>query len=126
MTKRAEITGDQLAALSNELVRLKAQHYGKGPTGAKAYLNDNFLFVVMRDGVTPVEQTLIAGGDEALVRTVRLRFQEQMTMVFRDAVEKTIGRKVIGYQSQLLVNPDYAVEIFVLGDDADVARSGLA
>ena len=119
------ITGGQLAAVSNELVRLKAHHYGKGPVGAKTYLNDNFLFCVMRGGFTTVEQTLIAGGDEALVRAVRLRFQDQMTVVFRDAVEKITGRRVVGYQSQMLVQPDYVVEIFLLEDGADVETVGL-
>ena len=35
-----EITREELAAVANEIVRLKAQYYGKGPTEAKAYQND--------------------------------------------------------------------------------------
>lgn len=121
-----EITGEMLAAISAELVRLKAHHFGKGPVEAKSYLNDNFLFCVMKGGLTRVEETLITSGDEALVRQVRLRFQEQMHTVFRDAVEKVTGRVVIGYQSQLIVNPDYVVEMFVLGDEGDLAETSPA
>lgn len=44
------ITGQILAAVSSEIVRLKAQHYGKGAVEAKTYLNDDFLFVVTKGG----------------------------------------------------------------------------
>lgn len=116
-----EITGEMLAAISAELVRLKAHHYGKGPVEAKSYVNDDFLFCVMKGGLTRMEETLVTGGDEALVRQVRIRFQEQMHTVFRDVIEKITGRVVLSYMSQLLVNPDYIVEIFVLGDELDLA-----
>lgn len=113
------ISGEMLAAVSRELVRLKAQHYGKGPESAKSYLNDDFIFCAMRGGLTAVEQTLIGAGDEALVRQVRLRFQEQMTAVFRDAVERIVHRRVVNHHSQVLVNPDYTIEMFILGDPMD-------
>ena len=123
---RKEITGEMLAAISAELVRLKAHHYGKGPTEAKTYVNDNFVFCVMKGGMTRVEETLITSGDEALVRQVRLRFQEQMHTVFRDAIEKITGCVVVGYQSQLIVNPDYMVEMFILGDEDDLSETSPA
>lgn len=118
----AGVSGEILSAISNEMVRLKAQHYGKGPVEAKSYLNDDFLFVVMKGGMTPVEQTLIEGGDAVLVRRVRLRFQEQMSTAFKDAVERLVGRKVLAYQSQVLFDPDYAIEIFLLSDDPHVNK----
>jgi uncharacterized protein YbcI len=123
---RKEITGEMLAAISAEVVRLKAHHYGKGPTEAKTYVNDNFVFCVMKGGMTRVEETLISSGDESLVRQVRLRFQEQMHTVFRDAIEKITGCVVVGYQSQLIVNPDYMVEIFILGDEDDLIETSPA
>ncbi len=115
----AHIDGETLAAISNELVRLKAQHYGKGPEEAKSYLNDDFLFVVMRGGMTRVEETLIGAGDENLVREVRLRFQQQMRVAFQETVESLTGRKVLAYESQVLFEPNYAVEIFVLEPEPD-------
>lgn len=116
------LTGETLAAISREMVRLKAQHYGKGAVEAKTYVNDNFLFVVLKGGMTKVEERLVSSGDEALVRAVRLRFQEQMSVAFTDAVENLTKRKVIQYQSQVVFNPDYTFEIFLLDDseaDAD-------
>lgn len=122
------ISGETLAAISNEMVRLKAQHYGKGAVESKTYLNDDFLFVVMKGGMTKVEETLVASGDERLVREVRLRFQEQMRVAFVDAIERLTGRKVVQYQSQVVFNPDYTFEIFLLeraeGDVAAPAVEG--
>jgi uncharacterized protein YbcI len=112
-----EITGEMLSALSSEMMRLKAQHYGKGPEEAKTYVNGDFLFVIMRGGMTQVEQTLVEAGDSELVRSVRLRFQQQMAQTFRAAIERIVKRKVIGYESQVLFEPDYAIEIVLLSDD---------
>jgi uncharacterized protein YbcI len=111
------IPGDQLAAITREMVRIKSQHYGKGATEAKTYQCDNFIFCVMKGGMTPVERNLLEHGDADLVRQVRLRFQQNNGETFRDAVEQITGRRVISYESQVLFAPEYVVEIFVLADD---------
>jgi uncharacterized protein YbcI len=113
------IPNETLAAISDELARLKAQHYGRGPENAKTYLNDDYVFCVMVGGLTRVEQTLVDGGDEALVRQVRLRFQEQMRDAFVSTVERHTRRRVLNYQSQIMLKPDYTVEMFVLGPPLD-------
>ncbi len=120
------ISGEALAAVSRELVRMKAQHYGKGPMETKTYANDNFLFCVMKGGLTRVEETLVAGGEAALVRTVRPRFQEQVREMFVSSVEEIVGRKVLAYESQILFDPDTIVEIFLLADDKARRRSRLS
>jgi uncharacterized protein YbcI len=112
----AGLSGDVLASISQEVVRLKAQHYGKGPVEAKSYSNDDFVFTVLKGGLTAIEKTLVEAGDSALVRTVRLRFQEQMGPAFIEAIERLSGRRVIGYQSQVIFDPDYTIEIFLLTD----------
>ena len=119
------LPGETLAAISRELTRLKRELYGKGPEEAKTYQNDDFLFCVLRGGLTTVEQTLIQARDQPLVRQVRLRFQEQMRTHFVGAVERITGRRVLAYQSQVVFDPDYVVEFFVLGDpdSADAAVS---
>ena len=110
------LSGDVLAAVARDLVRIKAQHYGKGPTEAKVYQCDDWLFCVLRGGLTPVERTLLEHGDEGLVRRVRLRFQELMTDTFIDTVARAAGRRVLTYQSQIMFDPDVAVEMFLLGE----------
>ena len=110
------ITGEQLAAITREMVRIKSQHYGRGATEAKTYQCDSFLFCVLKGGLTKVEHNLLEHGEERLVREVRLRFQQTNAKAFHEAVERITGRRVLTYESQVLFSPDYTVEIFVLGD----------
>jgi uncharacterized protein YbcI len=111
------LLGEQLAAITREMVRIKSQSYGKGATEAKTYQCDNFLFCVMKGGMTTVEQNLLQHGDADLVREVRLRFQHNNGAAFRDAVQRITARRVVAYESQVVFDPDYVVEIFVLDDD---------
>jgi uncharacterized protein YbcI len=103
--------------VANEIVRLKAQYYGKGPTEAKAYLNDSTLVVVLKGGLTTVERTLLDAGDDDLVRRVRLRFQEVMEQNFIDAVQRLTHQRVLTYMSQIVFDPEFCFEFFVLGDE---------
>ena len=117
MTLAAEISREALAGVANEIVRLKAQYYGKGPTEAKAYMNDEVLVVALKGGLTTVERTLLEAGDDGLVRQVRLRFQEVMEQNFIDAVQRLTGQRVLTYMSQIVFDPDYCFEFFVLSDE---------
>jgi uncharacterized protein YbcI len=117
MPVATEIPREALAAVANEIVRLKAQYYGKGPTEAKAFLNDETLVVTLKGGLTTVERTLLEAGDEDLVRQVRLRFQQVMEQNFLDAVQRMTGQRVLSYMSQIVFDPDYCFEFFVLSDE---------
>lgn len=113
----ADISRENLAGVANEIVRLKAQYYGKGPTEAKAHLNDEVLVVALKGGLTTVERTLLDAGDADLVRQVRLRFQQVMEQNFLDAVQRLTGYKVLTYMSQIVFDPDYCFEFFVLSEE---------
>jgi len=102
------------AEISNAMVGLKKQFYGKGPTKARTYINDNYILCVLQGGLTRNEETLIAAGEEDLVRSYRLRFQEVVSEAATDAIERITARKVIGYHSQITFEPEHAFEIFVL------------
>ena len=102
------------AAISNAMVGLKKEFYGKGPTKAKTYINDNYVLCVLQGGLTRNEETLLAAGQEMLVREYRLRFQEAMADATTEAVERLTGCNVLGYHSQIVFDPEYAFEIFVL------------
>ncbi len=108
--------GGLRAELANAMVGLKKEFYGKGPVAAKAYLNDNYVFVVLEGGLTKNEETLLAAGREGLVRDYRLHFQEAMTATTTEAIERLTGRKVIGYHSQITFDPARAYEIFALDE----------
>jgi uncharacterized protein YbcI len=113
-TGEARDGGGRRAALSNALVGLKKEFYGKGPTAAKTYFNDDWVFVVLEGGLTKNEETLLKAGEERLVRQVRLRFQEAMTATICGAVEEIMGRRVLTYHSQVMFEPPRTVEMFLL------------
>jgi len=102
------------AEISNAMVGLKKEYYGKGPTKAKTYINDNYILCVLQGGLTRNEETLLAAGEDSLVRQYRLRFQEAMADPTTEAIERLTGCRVIGYHSQIVFKPEYAFEIFVL------------
>ncbi|HEV3484224.1 MAG TPA: Na-translocating system protein MpsC family protein [Vicinamibacterales bacterium] len=103
-----------LGRISHAMVGMKKDFYGKGPTKAKTFINDEYVFVVMEGGLTRNEEVLLAAGQHELVRAYRLRFQEAMTNTTIAAVEEILGRKVLTYHSQILFDPERAIEIFVL------------
>jgi uncharacterized protein YbcI len=76
-------------------------------------VNDTLVSILKR-GFTRVERTLVDAGRVESVYQMRHTFQEAREDQFRGVVEKATGRKVIAYMSTVHVDPDLAVELFVL------------
>jgi uncharacterized protein YbcI len=106
--------GSMRAAVSTGVVRTMAQLYGRGPTKAKTYFNDEYVFCVCEGGLTANEELLVENGEERLVRQYRLRFQEVVAEQLIAVVEEATGRKVLTYHSQILFHPARLFEIFLL------------
>src|ERR1700750_928536 len=124
--------GDILTAISDGLVALLKEFYGRGPTQAKTYYHDDLVVCVLRGGFTRVEQTLLDGGRAHAVIAQRMEFQEVMRERFTAVIEHATGRPVIGFMSGNQQNPDMICEVFVLSPTDLVAehedpagRSGL-
>jgi uncharacterized protein YbcI len=111
--------GSMRTALANAMVGMKKQFYGRGPTAAKAWILDDYVFVAMEGGLTRNEETLLADGKEDMVRSYRLSFQETVGPKVMAAVEELVGRKVLTYHSQIVFHPPRAFEIFVLEPQSD-------
>jgi uncharacterized protein YbcI len=118
MSSVADAHGERLAAISNAVVGIFSDSYGRGPTKAKTYVFDNYVVCVLEDMLTTVEETLVEAGEEALVRTVRLKFQEAVADRFKRAVGEIMGREVIAYHSQVTFHPPMSFEFFVLEDES--------
>jgi uncharacterized protein YbcI len=89
--------------------------YGRGPAKTKAHIVDDLVVCVLWDGFTTVERTLLERGQVGAVEAFRHTFQSTMEPQFIAVVEKSMGRRVEAYMSQVHVNPDVAVELFMLG-----------
>jgi len=114
--------GRLLEQITNSIVRLYSEDFGRGPTGAKTYVLDDVVICVLRDGLTPVERTLRDGGHSELVREVRLRFQDAVEKELRGVVEELTERKVTAFLGQANVDPDLTIEVFFL--DGPVEENG--
>jgi uncharacterized protein YbcI len=106
--------GEILTAISDGLVALLKEYYGRGPTQAKTYYEDDLVVCLLRGGFTAVEQTLLEGGRGAAVIEQRMAFQEVMRQRFEAVVEHATGRRVIGFMSGHQQHPDMICEVFIL------------
>jgi uncharacterized protein YbcI len=108
------LDGALRSAISQAIVGIHAEHYGKGATHAKTYTWDNVVVCVLGDVLTTSERTLIALDRPETVRAVRAAFQTSMEPTFRAAVERLTGRRVASFMSQVDPANGYGVEVFVL------------
>jgi uncharacterized protein YbcI len=106
--------GELAAAISNSIVQTLSRTTGRGPTKAKATFGTNAVFVVLQDTLTTGEQTLADAGEEAAVLDLRRRWQRIMQSEMSREIERLTGRKVVGFMSDNHIDPDLAVEVFVL------------
>jgi uncharacterized protein YbcI len=112
--------GETRAQLSNALVALMKEHWGKGPTAAKSFFNDEYILTIFEGGLVRNEETMLKAGHNDLVRLYRLAFQQVIRDEMMSTVEEITGRKVLDYHSQIVFDPVRAFEIFVL--DAPVGE----
>jgi uncharacterized protein YbcI len=109
--------GVMRATISNEIVRLQAEYYGKGPTRAKTYIVDDLVVVVLEESFTRAEKTLAQRGERDAIEHIRRRFQQQMAEEFTSVVEQATGRKVRVFLSETNIEHDVSVETFLLADE---------
>jgi len=110
------VDGALRTRISNEIVRLHSEYYGRGPTKAKAYVDGDLIAVVLEETFTPAEKTLIARGEAEGIQDIRRRFQRAMEGQFRSVVEQATGRQVRSFLSETDLENDISVELFLLSD----------
>lgn len=115
MSESERLVGGELnAALTREVVRIHAATLGRGPRKSFSFYNGNVVVTVMNEVMTRPEQRLAANGDGEAVRTLRQLLQRMMDGELRASVEALTGRRVIASMSDMHLDPDMAVGVFVL------------
>jgi uncharacterized protein YbcI len=114
MTIERETNGPVVADISNEVVRLVRQHFGKGPTQAKTVWQDDVVVTILRGGFTQAEKTLYQAGKGDVVEEGRRAMQDVFEREMRAAIERLTGRRVEAFLSANHHQPDISVEMFVL------------
>ncbi len=114
VTGETRTHGDVLTAISDGMVALLKEFYGRGPTRTKSYYADDLVVCVLRGGFSRVEETLLEGGRGPAVIEQRMAFQELMRDRFETVIEHATGRRVIGFMSGNQQHPDMMCEVFIL------------
>jgi uncharacterized protein YbcI len=117
-----------LAEISNEMVRLYKEQFGRGPTRARSHwAGKDTLVCTLEDTLTPAERNLIKAGEQQRLRETRLFFQYASTSEFGEPVERLTGRKIKAFISGIDTAADgLSAEVFVLHPDGSTERSRLA
>jgi uncharacterized protein YbcI len=105
-----------LMEVSNAMVRLYKEHFGRGPTAARAgWSGENLLTVVLEDTLTPAERNLVKLGEHQRLRETRMFLQYATVREFCEPIERITGRKVRSFLSSLDSEVDgLSIEAFVL------------
>jgi uncharacterized protein YbcI len=106
--------GQLAAAISNAVVHITAEYTGRGPTQARTTIGTDLISVVLRDALTKAERRLVERGEGEWVLETRHKFQHAMREDMVGAVAELTGREVIAFMSDSHLDPDMAVEVFVL------------
>lgn len=121
MTIERETIGPVVADISNDIVKMMREHFGKGPTQAKTIWHDDVVVAVLRGGFTVAEQTLYRNGKGQLVDEARRAMQDVFEREMRACVERHTGRRVEAFLSANHHDPDASVEIFLLAPETEDA-----
>ena len=106
--------GGIAAAISNDVVRILHSQTGRGPAHAKTVINGDLVVCLLHDTLTVGERTLVESGQSQAVLNVRQLYQRAMRAELSGAVEARIGRRVVAFMSDNHIDPDTAVEVFLL------------
>lgn len=113
-TAESATTGQVAAAISNAVVKLMHEYTGRGPTKARTTITDDMVIVLMADTLLRAERTLVDNGEVDTVCNMRRTFQSTMREDLVATVEEHTGREVVAFMSDNHIEPDMAVEVFVL------------
>jgi uncharacterized protein YbcI len=106
-------------AIANMVVRLLNEYTGRGPTKARTHFGDNLITVVVQDLLTKGERSLVRDGKADLVLETRRAYQLTMRDDLTAGIEEITGRQVMAFLSANHLDPDIAIESFVLAPRAD-------
>lgn len=106
--------GELNAAVTREVIRVQSENHGRGPKKAFSFHNGNVLTTVLEDLLTPAELRLAGNGESDAVLQMRRLYQKSMAPELKRSIEEITGCKVTALMSDNHLEPDMAVEVFIL------------
>jgi uncharacterized protein YbcI len=108
------VIGGVTSAISDAMASLVSRHTGRGATSSRTTYTRDMIVCVMGDALTKGEKSLVRHGRSEAVLSIRRVYQETMAREAISIVEALSGRRVTAFMSNNHIDPDLAVEIFVL------------
>ena len=103
-----------LMEVSNAMVHLFKEQFGRGPTKARSHwAGHDALVCILRESFTPAEKNMVALGEHQRLRDVRLFFQAATEEKFREVVGSIVGRPVESFMSAVDTHTDTSIEVFI-------------
>ena len=115
-TTGPDVGGEQAAEISRGGVHILREYTGRGPTRAKTVINHNVVTILLEDTLTKGERKLVELGHAERVLETRREYQRAMQDELVTLVETALGREVLAFLSDNHLDPDVAVEVFILAD----------
>jgi len=114
-----------VAAISNEMVRLYKEQFGRGPEKVRTHwCSADVVTTILEDTFTPAERNLAALGEHQRLRDMRTFFQYATVREFCEPVERLTGRTVKAFISGIDTEVNgLAIETFVLYPEGSNAPS---
>lgn len=108
--------------ISNAMVRLYKEAFGRGPTKARAqFAGQDTLVVILENSLTVAERNLVMMGEHQRLREARLFFQYALEDQFRAIVEQALNRRTVAFISGIDTSRDVAMEVFTLEPELDAS-----
>jgi uncharacterized protein YbcI len=105
--------GLELQEVTNAMVRLYKELFGRGPTKARSnYAGPDALLATIEDSLTAAERNMVALGEHQRLRETRMFFQHASDRDFINTVEEITGRKVRAFVSGIDTGKDVSSEVF--------------
>ena len=113
--------------ISRGAVQLLRKYTGRGPTKARTVISRDTIAIVLGDTLTKGERSFVAKGERQHVLHTRDILQQLMRDEWVQLVEGLSGRTLEAFFSDDHIDPDYALEFFLVqplpaGENPTTAR----
>jgi uncharacterized protein YbcI len=116
---REVLRNETTREISRAMVRIYVEQFGRGPeTVSTRFSGPDVVISIIKNSLTPVEQSMLKMGEAQRLRDIRSMFQHATESTFRAEVERITGRRVVAFMSDIDVHQDISCEVFTLDPGA--------
>src|SRR4051795_9968945 len=115
----AEPRNNPLVEVSNAMVALHKEQFGRGPTAARSdFAGQDTLICTLESALLPAEIAMVELGQQLRVQESRLFLQNATADRMKSMVEGIVGRRVRAFASACDPTTGTVMEIFVFERDS--------